>query len=627
VTDFLAFTVVGVVTGCIYAVAASGLVVTYTTSGIFNFAHGAVGMFMAFLVWELHVNRGWPLVPTLLVVLFVLAPLMGAVIERVLMRRLYGLPDRVTLVVTLALLVILLSAAQDIWKPKARNLQPFFSGHSVKIFSVVVTYHELITLGVAAAIAVLLRLLLFHTRIGVTMRAVVDDRELSGLNGVYPERVAQLSWALGATLAAIAGVLIAPTITLAHLPLTLLVVNGYAAAILGRLRSLPLTFLGALILGLIEAYAIGYGSSFKLLGEMKPALPTIFLFVILVFLPQARLRAGRIVGARTPSVPSLRSSIVAGAVLVAGAAVLASRVSEYWAYYVGASLIVGVVMLSLVLLTGYAGQVSLMQMAFVGVGALTMGRLARDGSIYGVLLAGLLAGVLGALVALPALRLQSLYLGLSTFALALFAEWAFDEPWLFDRGGILAVARLKLPGIAVHSEEGQVVLAAVAFALVGVLVLAIRRGPYGRRLTAMSDSEVACGTLGMNLVAAKTTVFALSAAIAGMAGALYGGLRTSVSAPDFYALQSLFLFLIATIGGMTTVSGALAGGVFLALIPEVQKLLGVENLQFVFIGIAAIFLAIDPNGFGGNISLLREQLWARRRAPRAEVVAVPEGAS
>ena len=91
-TDFLAFTVVGIVTGCIYAVAASGLVVTYTTSGIFNFAHGAVGMFMAFLVWELHVNRGWPLVPTLLIVLFVLAPLMGALIERVLMRRLYGAP-------------------------------------------------------------------------------------------------------------------------------------------------------------------------------------------------------------------------------------------------------------------------------------------------------------------------------------------------------------------------------------------------------------------------------------------------------------------------------------------------------------------------------------------------------
>src|SRR5439155_9262678 len=159
----------------------------------------------------------------------------------------------------------------------------------------------------------------------------------------------------------------------------------------------------------------------------------------------------------------------------------------------------------------------------------------------------------------------------------------------------------------------QVVLVAVAFSLISILVLAIRRGPYGRRLTAMSDSEVACGTLGMNLVAAKTTVFALSAAIAGMAGALFGGLRTSVSSPDFYMLSSLFVFLIATIGGMTTASGALFGGVFFALIPEVQRRLGIENLQYVFIGVAAIFLAGDPNGFGGNISLLGERLRARRR--------------
>src|SRR5947208_14166649 len=114
-----------------------------------------------------------------------------------------------------------------------------------------------------------------------------------------------------------------------------------AASSRGRQRSLPFTFLVALTLGMIEAYAIGYGSSFKLLGEMKPALPTVFLFVILVFLPQAKLRAGRIVGARAPAVPSLRSSVIAGGVLVAGAAVLASQMSEYWSYYVAASLIIG----------------------------------------------------------------------------------------------------------------------------------------------------------------------------------------------------------------------------------------------------------------------------------------------
>ena len=193
--------------------------------------------------------------------------------------------------------------AQSIWsRGKGRRLPGFFAGSDVKLFGVRVTYHELIVLAVAGLIAAFLRFLMFHTRTGVTMRAVVDNRDLSGLNGVYPERVAQLSWALGAMLAAVAGILIAPTITLNHLLLTLLVVNGYAAAMLGRLRNLPLTFVGAVILGLAQAYVIGYGGgvhigSFRLI-DTSPVVPTVFLFVILVFLPHARLRAGRIVGAK-----------------------------------------------------------------------------------------------------------------------------------------------------------------------------------------------------------------------------------------------------------------------------------------------------------------------------------------
>src|SRR5688572_7366984 len=178
-TDLLAFTVVGIVTGSVFAVAASGLVVTYTTSGIFNFAHGAIGMFMAFVFWELDVNRGWPTLLALLVVLLVLAPMAGALIETVLIRRLHGSSTGVALVVTLAMLVMLLGAAQLIWSPQeARTVEPFFADSEVKIAGVVVDAHELIVIAIAGAIALLLRLLLYRTRIGITMRAIVDDREL-----------------------------------------------------------------------------------------------------------------------------------------------------------------------------------------------------------------------------------------------------------------------------------------------------------------------------------------------------------------------------------------------------------------------------------------------------------------
>ena len=621
---FLAYTVVGIVTGCIYAVAASGLVVTYTTSGIFNFAHGAEGMLMAFVFWYLRVHQHWPTPLALIVVLFVLAPLMGAVIERTLMRKLHGSSTGVALVVTLALLVFLLTLAQNIWPPREiRTLDPFFNGHAVKIFSVVVTYHQLIVLAVAVAIAVFLRLLLFHTRVGVTMRAVVDNRELSALNGAYPERVAQLSWALGAMLAATAGILIAPTIYLDHVSLTFLVVNGYAAAMLGRLRSLPLTFAGAIGLGLLNNYAIGYGGSIKLLGDMRQILPTVFLFGVLVFLPQAKLTAGRLVGARTPRVPSLRESAIAAVVFVGAVGILSGHLSDYWTTNLAEALVTGIVLLSLVLLTGYGGQVSLMQFAFVGVGAITMGQLASGGSPVGLLLAAVLAAAFGAIVALPALRLQDLYLALTTLAFAEFAEWAFNQNWLLSRGGSQAVPRLRLPGVSFQSEQAQLVLCAVVFVLVGVLVLTIRRGPYGRRLTAMKDSPIACATLGMNVVTTKMVTFALSAGIAGVAGALFGGLHTTVSAGDFPMLRSLFLFLVATFGGVTTVVGALFGGVFLAVIPEIGKQLHLSNLQGYAIALGAISLADNPHGLGGNIAMAGDAIRGLRGRMRGGPVEAP----
>jgi branched-chain amino acid transport system permease protein len=281
------------------------------------------------------------------------------------------------------------------------------------------------------------------------------------------------------------------------------------------------------------------------------------------------------------------------------------------------TMVIGIVMLSLVLLSGYAGQISLMQMTFVGIGAVTAGRMVGGGSILSVLLAGLVAAAFGAVVALPALRLQALYLALTTLAVARFGDWAFEQSWGFGGGGgSLTVPRLRIPGISFRSEQSQLILVTAAFCAFAILVLAIRRGPYGRRLAALRDSPVAASMLGMNLVATKTAVFALSAGIAGVAGALYGGLRVQVSAFDFVFLQSLFVFLVATFGGITTVVGALFGGVFLALVPELQKHVPIENIQFLLIGLGAITLAKNPHGFGGNISeagaAIRKAIAARR---------------
>ena len=194
-SDFLAFTVIGLVIGSAYAIAASGLVVTYATSNVFNIAHGAVGMVMAFLYWELSVNRGLPSLLSLLLVVLVAAPLFGLLLERVMMRKLTDAPVSVALVVTVGLLVALIGIAQYLWKPSARPVPEFFVGHGISLGGVFVSAQQLITFGVALGVAAGLYVLLNRTRTGIAMRAVVDNRELLALHGARPNLLSGFSWA------------------------------------------------------------------------------------------------------------------------------------------------------------------------------------------------------------------------------------------------------------------------------------------------------------------------------------------------------------------------------------------------------------------------------------------------
>lgn len=601
--QFMSIAVIGIVTGSVYAVSASGLVLTYATSGVFNIAHGAMGMIMAFTFWELSVNQKWPTPIALILVVFILAPLFGALVERVLIRGLRGASVATSLVVTVGFMIALLGLAQQIWDPfEPRSLPEFFAGNKVKVFGVNVTAHEIVTIVAALALALALWIILNRTRVGIAMRAVVDDRNLLGLNGARPDQVSMLSWAIGASTASIAGILLAPKLQLDVVGLTLLVVLGYAAAMLGRLRSLPLTFIGGLIIGLIESFTIGYLNPSGWLIGLRPALPVLFLFALLLALPEARLRAGRLVGAVMPRVPGMRRSLVGGAGLVAAAGVLSFILSAANVIRTGQGLALAIIMLSLVLLTGYGGQVSLCQMSFAGVGAFAMAKFGGDGNIWGILLAGASAALVGGLVALPSLRLQGLYLALSTMAFALFMEkMFFPQDTVFGNLGALPVGRLDLPGVSFDGERAYFVLLAIVFAVFGIFVLWIRRGPFGRVLAAMRDSPVACATLGLSLARTKLAVFMIAAGMAGIGGALYGGLKTTAGATDFLMLQSLPLLLLAVIGGITSVGGALVGGILFAL-PAIVPYAWVNNLQYLWTGIAAITIGRNPNGVAFQVS-------------------------
>src|SRR4051794_3804349 len=209
------FLTIGLSVSAIYAVSATGLVVTYVTSGVFNFAHGAIGMFLAFTYWELSVNQGWPVPLALAVTLLVIAPAIGVALDVIVMRRLVrGASVATKLVVTLALLLAFQGAALAIWGIELRTLPEFFGGRDWSVAGLHITYHQTITVMAAALVAFALRLLFKRTRLGVAMRAVVDNPELCEIKGLSPNVVTAASWALGASLAGLAAILIAPGLNL-----------------------------------------------------------------------------------------------------------------------------------------------------------------------------------------------------------------------------------------------------------------------------------------------------------------------------------------------------------------------------------------------------------------------------
>ncbi|MGH3413969.1 MAG: ABC transporter permease [Marmoricola sp.] len=611
---FLSFTVIGLFTGAAYAIAASGLVLTYSTSRVFNIAHGAFGMVFAFAYWDISQRQGIPTWISLVLVLLVLAPLSGIFVQRVFAKGLGRAPVSVALVVTVGLLVGLIGIATQVWPPAARSLPQFFAGHLLRVGGVTVTWHQLLTIALSGVVAGGLYLLLNHTRTGTAMRASVDSPELLELYGGRPELLNALAWAIGVSLAALAGILLTPVIGLDYYQLTLLVISAYAAAMLGKLTNLPLTFVGAMGLGLAQSYSVGYLPSDGGLSAFRAVVPTLFLFVVIVLLPQVPLRVGQVRGIVAAPLPRLRDALGWGVGLVLVVAVLTTFLQGSTLLLIGTAATYAIVMLSLVLLTGYGGFVSLAQFSFAGVGALAYARI-DEPNLFGLLLAVLVTAAAGALVALPVLRLTGLYLALATLAFAeLMDKLVFQASWAFGFNDTLPARRLSILGFHPDGTGSYTVMMTAFFVLVALLVLWLRRGRYGRVVIAARDSEAAASMLGLNLRSFRMVLFALSAGIAGLAGALYAGLRETVGAVDFQFFTSLLLLLMAVIWGVTSVTGALLGGSFMMYLPVAQSdHPALAGVAFILLGFGAVALGRDPNGLANRV------FWLGRRAEHAAV--------
>lgn len=632
--DLLQATIAGLAIASIFAVAASGLVLTYTTTGIFNFAHGALGMLGAFTYWQLRYGWDWPAPLALVVVLLILAPLAGMLIERVIMRGLADAPETARVVVTISLLMASLGLGWVIWSPEdARSFEGFFGNtESFPILDVNVTYHQVTAFVVAVLLAVGLRLFLFNTRTGIATRGAVDDRSLAALNGARPARSAMLAWAIGCSLAALSGVLMAPLTGLRHIDLTLLIVNAYAAAIIGRLRSLPLTFLGALILGLADGYVLEFApSDSQVWTQFRFALPAVALFaVLLVLRPPSLVRSHSVGRAREVIFrPGWGGSFVTAVCFVLAAVYLAQTFdSSTDLLQMSRVFGLAIIALSLVPLVGFGGQLSLCQMSFAGLGAVAAANWGEGGTPLGLLYAALLAGAVGALVAIPAIRLGGLYFALATAAFAVMLDrWLFTlnevsvgsvTVTLFPQSRT-SVDRLDVPGA--DTPEGLLVVMSMVFALFYLVVVLVRRSLFGQRLLAMKSSPQASATVGMSLTVTKIAVFILSAAMAGVGGALYAGAFTGAVQPEAFGfLTSLPLVLLAVVGGIAAASGALFAGIVIEATPLLfDTWPWFEDVSYVLPGLMGIALGRNPNGATGEI---REAFAPLKREPLALAVTV-----
>jgi len=605
--------VVAVPLAGIYAMAASGLVVVYTTTGIFNFAQGGIGMFLAYVDWELTVDHGLPQYLVLPLVVLVVAPLLGIALDRSIMRHLQGKPLVVQLMVTVGLMFAFIGLANMIWNQNdAHSMPALFQGHGFHVGQVLLTWHRFITIVIAVGLAIGLRILLFRTRIGIAMRAVVDNRELAALGGARSAVLSSFAWALGCSLAALAGILLAPeTADMSTSTLTFLIITAFAAAVVGRLRSLPLTYIGALILALATVWMGSFLKFSDRWTNVPDALPTIMLFIVLLLLPRAEIQFARIGQIRrVERVSTVRDTVIGMAALVVVIGLLGqfllSSSDPTNVSRITIGMCTALVALSLVPLTGWAGQVSLAPLAFAGIGAVAYARLGGEhGSLWAVFLAALVTVPIGALFAFPAMRLQGLYLALATLAFAAMVEEVFyTQPFAIGPGE-RSVEGVHIFGIDFANSSSThpkplMILVTVVFGLCGIGVVALRRSAFGRRLVALRDSEAASVTVGVNVLETKLVVFALSAGIAGFAGAFMAmSFGTLNGAQGFQMIAGLPVVLALVIGGVGFVAGALFAGVFGVVTLLIQDHWHISlwlALYYLAPGLAVLGIIQNPSG-------------------------------
>ena len=618
--DFLPFVLIGLTSGSVYGLAGTGLVLTYKTSGIFNFAHGTIAALAAYVFYDLHELHSLPWPIALALCLFVVCPLIGLLLEQM-ARRLSDAPVAMKVVATVGLIVavqqiIILRYGAAIIRTKS-----FLPARTFRFLDVNVGADQLIVMAVALGGMLALTYFL-KTSGGLRMRALVDQPELLALTGTSPVRVRRRAWFIGTAFAGLSGILLAPTIGLDPILLTLLVVQAFGAAAIGMFTSIPLTYAGGIGIGIISEVSKKYITNIPWLGGLPSSMPFIVLFVVLVIAPSRWLvdfTTDRKPAVSDPRRLPMPVKVFGGLALVAFLLRLPYMVGTRLPVYT-AGLAYVLIFLSIALLMRTSGQVSLAQLAFAAVGAVGAARLTTEANVPWVLavfLGALIAVPVGAVLAIPAIRRSGLYLALATFGFAVLLERLLFFTSLMFSG---SASSLKAPRPDFASGDRAyfyVVLLFVAGAV--AFVLAVHRSRLGRLLRAMADSPTALTTAGTSVTSIKVIVFCIAAFIAGLGGALLGPVTGSASPGDYNSIGSLVLVVMlvvtgALVGGSEIFSAILAALAFMVL-PSYSN--SASDWQPVFFGLAAVFVGMGHAGLRVPSWLVRPALRARPRPERS----------
>lgn len=566
--DVLRFALLGLGLGALYALTAHGIVLVYRGSGVLNFAHGAIGMAGAYVQWELAVNHGVPYWPATACGVLTSAVL-GVLTHLLVIRPLRRASTLARLVGTLAVFIVLTAIAVKRYGDSLQLVPGKLPTRLLTIAGATVSEDRVWLLGIALAVTAVLHLLYRRTLFGLGTTAVAENEGAAAALGWSPDVIAAGNWALGSALAGLTAILIVPVIGLSVTGLTTLLLSALAAALVGRFSSFPITLAGGLVIGVAQSELTRFGSGVTGLASSVP-----FLFIALVLV--ARGRALPLRGTFLDRLPALGTGKVRPvplALAVVIGLVLVSVSTPLWADAITSTLVLSLIILSIIVVTGYAGQVSLAAYALAGTGAFIAGHAAADWgwSFELALLAGVLGTVpIGLLFALPAVRTRGVNLAIITLGLGTTLEaMVFQNTDLSTTPGSdgIAVGKQTLFGISISGvdhPQRYAALVLVLFVAATLVVANVRRGRTGRRLIAVRANERAAAALGIDVRAAKLYAFGLSSAIAALAGVLTGFRSTSVVFSDFASFDSVTALGLAVIGGVGFLVGPLFGATFAA---------------------------------------------------------------